>query len=197
MSVQPLLAQLRQEAAAEASRRLEVAQQRAAQILAEGADDDARDLERSLAEHERLLRQVLDRQRDDVMRQCHLQALEARRRLVTRVLTSGEGRVEALVRHPCFGEALRALMRRTLEYLPASEQRVRGHPAVVQLLRQDVGVPPGLRLEEDRAVGFGFVTESADGKVRVDATFGPMLQRARAVLAMRIVAARNRQGATP
>lgn len=186
MSATPLTDQLFRDADAEVARRLAAARAEAARLEAEGAA--ALDAERreALAVRARALGAALDGERSARDRRRHFDLLAARRRLVDRSLEVAMRRAPELVARDDVAEALRRIVRRALAFLPAGDGAVRCHPLVLPALQEMDGLG-GATIVADEALPFGFVAESRDRRVRIDATLETLVAREREALSIALV----------
>jgi vacuolar-type H+-ATPase subunit E/Vma4 len=189
VSVHPLLDQLKRDADAEVARRLSDARSKAAHHLA-GADAElARQFQAATDEHRRVIQLELDHHRDELLRQCRIEELESRRRLVERALQVALTRAVALTGHRAFAPVLQKLVDSAMDFFPPGECVITCHPSLERIVRdaasaRDAGKAP---VQVDSALGFGFTIESADHRVRVDATLGTLMRLAKADLAIHLV----------
>ena len=106
MSSKPLLDQLHANALAEREHRLAGARERIERLSANAEHLWQRERQDALAERERAWRVELDRERAVVSRQCQLEQLLARRRLVDRCLGVAAERTATLTQSTSFAVAL-------------------------------------------------------------------------------------------
>lgn len=186
MSATPLTEQLFRDADAEVARRLAAARAEAARLEAEGAA--ALDAERreALARRARALGAELDGERAARDRRRHFDLLSAQRRLVERALEVAMRRAPELVVRDDVAEALRRMLRRALAYLPEGDGAVRCHPLVLSALHGTDDLR-GATIGGDEALAFGFVAESRDRRVRIDATLETLVAREREALSIALV----------
>lgn len=170
MALDHLLAVLEAEADAEAARVLDEARQT--------ADQTRRRCEADLAERRRRDRQSLESQRATEVefalvaarRHARREELEARERLLARVLDSARNRLVTLLRTPELGNAIGALVGPALECLATRSATIRAHPDLTELLQQAVGNWTGVRVLPDPRIGTGFCLTSDDGSLKIDVT---------------------------
>lgn len=189
MSIKPLLDQLQRDALAERERRLEAARATALRLGVDAEHLLQRQRHDALVEREHTVRSELDRERAAVSRQCQLEQLHARRRLVERCLKATSGRTTILRETAGFADALQRQTGRALAYLPDGRRQVRCSPSIEGEMRQALwnNGAADAELTVDDACDFGFIIEADDGSVRVDATLATLIALERDVLAIEIV----------
>lgn len=186
MSATPLTDQLFRDADAEVARRVAVARAEADRLEAAGALSLAAERGDALRARAHALGTELERAREERNRRRHFDLLAARRRLVDRAIEVAMRRAPEIVDHPAVASAMQRILRHALAYLPEGDGTVRCHPLVVPAL-QEAGVLRGATIASDEALPFGFVVESRDGRVRVDATLETLMAREREALAIALV----------
>lgn len=186
MSAGPLLEQLYRQADNEVARRLAGARAEADLLEAAGASRLAAKRDDALRARARALGAELERARSERERKRQFDLLAARRRLVDRTIEVAMRRAPECVARPEVREALQRILRDALAYLPEGEGVVRCHPLVAPVLAgaAALGRTP---LVPEEGLPFGFVAESRDGRVRVDATLERLVARAREALSIAIV----------
>lgn len=186
MSATPLVEQLRRDADAEVARRLETARAASERVEREGATRLAAERDDALraAAGEAAIRLAHERAERDRKRQFDL--LSARRRLVDRVIEVAMRRAPAIAGERDVAVALRRSLHEALAYLPEGDRTVRCHPAVIPALQAAIA-DAGATLVADSGLSFGFLAQSGDGRVCVDATLEGMAQRERAALSIALV----------
>lgn len=186
MSATPLTDQLFRDADAEVARRLAAARAEATRLEADGAatlDAGRRD---ALGARARSLGAELARERSERDRRRHFDLLAARRRLVDRAIEVAMRRAPGLVGRDDVAQALRQILRGALAYLPEGDGTVRCHPGVLPAL-QEMDALGSATLVADDVLPFGFVAESRDGRVRIDATLETLVARDRDALAIALI----------
>lgn len=117
--------------------------------------------------------------------------LPARAAAIERIFARARDRIEARATRPDFPQALDALVRDALTYLPDEGVRVRCRPDIAVHVSRAVRAAgrPDATVIGDPSVPLGVVAESRDGRVSVDATFVRRLERDRATFAARLAGA--------
>ena len=189
MPLEALLAQVRAEAEAETDRLVAEARTEASAIREAATDDADARIAAGLLAHERQARATLAAEAAVLDAAVRRGELAASTDVAGRVLARAEAGLasldlvryrEALARllaeaHACLGEGL------TLRAAPSTAVALRATG------------PPDLIVHEEPGTPAGFLAESRDGCLRVDATW-PALLRARAPAFRSWIAARVRQG---
>lgn len=186
MSATPLTDQLFRDADAEVARRLAVARAEAARLDAEGAAALDAGRREALEVRARALSAELERERSSRDRRRHFDLLAARRRLVDRAIEVAMRRAPELVGRDDVAEALQRILRGALAYLPEGDGAVSCHPLVMPALQGMDGLGSATIVADD-ALPFGFVAESRDRRVRIDATLESLVAREREALSIALV----------
>lgn len=186
MSAGPLLQQLFRDADAEVARRLAAARAVAAGLEEGAAARLAAERDDALRARAKSLGAALERERSERERKRQFDLLTSRRRLVDRAIEVAMRRAPEWVGRAEVAQALQRMLRDALAYLPEGEAKVRCHPLLVPALAgaDTVGSAP---LHAEDGVPFGFVAESRDGRVRVDATLERLVARERERLSIALV----------
>jgi vacuolar-type H+-ATPase subunit E/Vma4 len=197
MSAKPLLDQLHRDALEERERRLANARAQALRLSEAAEHLLQRERRDALAERERALRAELDHARAVVSRQCQLEQLHARRRLVDRCLKAAFDRTATLCESPGFIAALQRQVARALSYLPDGAHRARCSRVIEGDIRQALANHGAANTEMtvDDGADFGFVLESHDGSVMINATLATLIATERDDLAISLV--KRYQGQAP
>lgn len=188
MGLESLLARLEaevreREAAIEAE-----ANRQAAEILAE-AERAVRD-ERATFHRarERELQRELDAAVAEARHAANAATLTARERLLGRVFAESLRGIPALTEDPRLLDTLAGRFADAREYVGDAEIAVRCSPALVAALKRIADrTARGVTVEVSADVGTGFVLETADGSLTVDATLERALERHRREIAARLL----------
>jgi vacuolar-type H+-ATPase subunit E/Vma4 len=138
---------------------------------------------------ERALREDAQRALAVAARDARLVELEARERLVSRVLARAAERLPDAAAGAVFRRQLPVRIAAARGCLGEEPGRLRCTPALVDDCRRAAADHPELTVTADPAVPAGFVLESADGRVAIDGTLDGALARDRAALALVVMRA--------
>jgi vacuolar-type H+-ATPase subunit E/Vma4 len=138
---------------------------------------------------ERTLRDDAERAVAAAARDARLAELEARDRLVTRVLARAAERLPAAAAGAVFRRQLPLRIAAARGCLGEGAGRLRCTPALADGCRRAAADHSELAVTADPAVPAGFVLESADGRVAIDGTLDGALARDRAALALVVMRA--------
>ena len=189
MTARPLLDELRHSAAREIAAVRQRAAEQADEIVANARNATERRTREARAASIRVASERVVAAQADAARRTSELVLPARAAALDRIFEAAAARVESRLDHPQLAQALEPLVRDALRYLPDGPVRVRCHGKLTALL----GAMSALRERSDASVvadastPLGFIAESADGSVSVDATFTRRLARARTELSTDVV----------
>ncbi len=189
MALEHLLDELNRRAEGEADALRERGRAEAAAIAAAA---EQRTLERrraALGAREQELRDAAERAVSVARRDARRLELEARGRLIDRVLSAAATRLPAAARTGAFRAALPGRLAEGLACLGDLPATLRCTPGLEDVARATVGGRPGLAVSGDPTVGAGFRIESTDGRLVIDGTLGGQLERERAALALVVLRA--------
>lgn len=177
MALDHLLAVLHTEAEAEVERVLATARQEAEAIRQR--------CEADLAERRRRDQQALDTERRTEVefalvaarRQARRDELEARDRMLARVLDTARSRFGSLLPTATLRAALGAQVAQSLDCLATRAATIQAHPDLTGLVVQAVGNRSGVKVVADPGAGTGFRVASDDGTLAIDGTLEGRLVR--------------------
>ena len=189
MSSPDLRSELRRAAEATAESILAAARAEAQRIVAEADRSTEHARRESLRvredEYRAASRAALATARRDAMRAL----LEARTRLVTRVLHEARALLAEASRAEGYRARLPAHLAEALRFVPEHQVVVvRCPPELLSAVREAVGDRPHVRAEADAEMEGGFVLSSEDASMRIDQRLVTKLEEARVDLAMEILA---------
>lgn len=189
MTARPLLDELRHSAAREIAALRQRATEQAEAIVASARDATERRTQEARQASMQVASERVAAARADAARRVSELVLPARAAALDRIFEAAAVRVESRLDHPRLAEALEPLVSDALRYLPDGPVRVRCQARLTALL----GEMPALRDRDDASVvvdasaPLGFIAESGDGRMSVDATFARRLARARTELSTDVV----------
>jgi vacuolar-type H+-ATPase subunit E/Vma4 len=185
----PLLAQLRQDAAATVTARIADAHAEASRILATATTKRDRHRADVVSERERALARLREAARAETTQQTLVGVLTARAAFLDCVFAAGERRLEALAGAPDLSTRLRPLLAEALPFVDAAEAQGRCSGAARAAVAAALAAlgRADMPIAVDDALPLGAIIRSRDGTVRVDATFGARLRRLRPTLSIEAV----------
>ncbi len=177
MALEHLLAALERDATAEAERRLAAARAEAAAIRAAAEERLARRRAEVLDARAAELRGRAERALGEARRGGRRLVLEARHRLLGRVLAAARARLPEAMATPEYRAALPAALGAALACAGDAAVVVRCPPALAAAVRDALPRASGAAVEADSGVRAGFTLATADGVLTVDDTLDGRLER--------------------
>lgn len=187
MALDRLVAALESEADAEAQGIVARARAEASAIRARSEKElaDRRDAARTDREAEQ--RATVELALVNVRRDARRIVLEARQRLLDRVLAAARARFPDTLRTPVYRSGLPGQLGQALGCLGGRKGVLEVHPLIADQLRASLGAGASVELRSDAGVGSGFRLRSADGTLEVEATLESELARQAARVALEIL----------
>lgn len=177
MALDQLLATLTREAEAEAEAIVAAAHAEAGALR----ERNAAELTQRRQQHERELeaerRTAIESALVTARRAARREELQARERMLARVLDLAAQRFPEAIGNPDYRSALPGLLAKALECLAGRPGTIRCHPGLVEELSQLLQARSGVRLTADTACGTGFRLTSDDGALAIDATLEDRVER--------------------
>lgn len=184
MPLDQLLAALEREAGEAADRLVAHARTEAAALTAATAQDAAVRRDRLVAAEVAALRQAADRAVSEAGWRSRRDRLEARERLLARVLEAVRASLPAATAEPAYQASIPQRLAGALACVDEHEPVIlRCQPSLLVAVQGAISARPGLVVQADDAVGSGFRLTTADGAVEVDDTLEARLVGARIALA--------------
>jgi vacuolar-type H+-ATPase subunit E/Vma4 len=187
MALDRLVTALETEAEAEAQAILAKARAEASAIRERCEKElaDRRDAARTDREAEQ--RATVELALVSVRRDARRIVLEARQRLLDRVLAAARTRFPETLRAPAYRSGLPGQLAQALGCLGGRKGVLEVHPLIADQLRASLGSGSSVELRSDAGAGSGFRLRSADGTLEVEATLESELARQAARVALEIL----------
>lgn len=192
-----LLAQLRREADATATARIDAAGAEASRMRTEAVEQVAQHRTARIAEREAAAVAALELASADAAQRVRHETLTARAAALDKVFSAAAERLPALDVHAGLGAVVSRAIADALACVPGDDAIVRCSRAVADAMGGSL-TALGVRAAQltiDDSVAVGAIVTSADGRIVADVTFARRLERDRRGLA--IVVARRLAGDTP
>lgn len=177
MALDHLIQVLQREAEAEIAAIELAARTEAETIRARTETDLTAQREKVLAERDERRRVIVEQALAAARRGARRSVLEARERLLGRVLAAARERFPAMLEAAEYRAGLPPQVVESLECLGDRAGTLRCHPGLQQELERLVGARPGVSIVPDPAIGSGFKLVSDDGAMMIDATLEDRLTR--------------------
>lgn len=193
MALDQLLATLTREAEAEAEAIVAAAHAEAGALR----ERNAAELTQRRQQHERALeaerRTAIESVLVTARRAARREELQARERMLVRVLNLAAQQFPEAVRNPDFRAAQPAFLAKALECLAGRPGTIRCHPGLMDEISRLLKTRPGVQLTADAACGSGFRLTSDDGALAIDATLEDRVERLDRRLRQEILARLGRE----
>lgn len=177
MALDHLIQVLQREAEAEIAAIELAARTEAETIRARTETDLTAQREKVLAERDERRRVIVEQALAAARRGARRSVLEARERLLGRVLAAARERFPEMLEAAEYRAGLPPQVVESLECLGDRAGTLRCHPGLQQELERLVGARPGVSIVLDPAIGSGFKLVSDDGAMMIDATLEDRLTR--------------------